>query len=34
MRYVSHVSSKAPKHKALSLKESLMILKSKRKKGR
>ena len=34
MRYASHVSSEAPKYKALSLKESLMVLKSKRKKGR
>lgn len=34
MRYVSHVSRKAPEHKALSLKDSLLILKSKRKKKR
>ena len=31
MRYMSHVSSKAPEHKALSLKDLLMILKRKKK---
>lgn len=34
MRYVSHVRRKAPEHKVLSLKDSLLILKSKKKKKR
>ena len=34
MRYMSHVSSKAPEHKALSLKDLLMILKRKKKRDK